>query len=100
MHYLLLYQFVPDYLERRGEYRNEHLKLAWDSHARGEMVLGGAFVDPADGAAVVFNVDSVDVIKRFVEADPYVRAGLVTNWQIRAWTTVVGDEAWKPTRPS
>lgn len=48
MHYLLMYDFAPDYLERRGEFRNEHLALAWQGHERGEVVLGGALADPAD----------------------------------------------------
>ena len=99
MHYLLLYQFVPDYLERRSQYRNEHLRLAWEAHARGELILGGAFAEPADGAAVIFKADSIDIVQRFAAADPYVRAGLVTQWQLRPWTTVVGDGASNPMHP-
>lgn len=100
MHYLLLYQFVPDYLERRGQYRNEHLRLAWEAHARGELVLGGALAEPADGAALIFKGDSIDVARRFAAADPYVHAGLVTQWQVRPWTTVVGDCAFNPVLPT
>lgn len=100
MHYLLLYQFVPEYLERRGPYRNEHLRLAWEAHTRGELILGGAFAEPADGAAVIFQADSIEVPKRFAEADPYVRAGLVAQWQVRLWTTVVGSAASTPVHPT
>lgn len=100
MHYLLLYEFVPDYLERRGQFRNGHLKLAWEAHARGELMLGGAFADPADGAALVFKADSIDVVRRFAAEDPYVRAGLVTQWQVRPWTTVVGEGASNPVLPA
>ena len=38
MHYLLIYELAADYLERRGAFRNDHLKLAWQSDA---LVLGG-----------------------------------------------------------
>lgn len=100
MHYVLLYQFSPDYLERRGPFRNEHLKLAWEAHARGELILAGAFSEPADGSAAIFKADSIDVPKRFASADPYVRAGLVTHWQVRPWTTVVGDDASTPVYPA
>ena len=100
MHYLLFYEFVPDYLERRGEFRNEHLTLAWESNARGELVLGGAFADPADGALLLFKGDSPAVAERFAESDPYVRAGLVTRWHVRAWTTVSGTDASKPVHPA
>jgi uncharacterized protein len=98
MHYLLFYEFVPDYLERRGQFRNEHLKNAWDAQARGELVLGGAYADPADGAALLFTGESAEVARRFAAADPYVRAGLVTRWHVRNWTTVVGTDASTPVR--
>jgi uncharacterized protein len=29
MHYLLFYEFVSDYVDRRAEFRARHLKLAW-----------------------------------------------------------------------
>jgi uncharacterized protein YciI len=100
MHYVLFYEYAPDYLERRAQYRNEHLRLAWDAHARGELVLAGAYADPPDGAALVFKGDSPAVAERFAAADPYVRAGLVTRWRVRAWTTVVGDGASTPVHPA
>src|SRR5689334_20173962 len=100
MHFLLMYEFVPDYLERRGPLRNEHLKLAWESCGRGEMLLGGAFADPADGAAILFKCETAAVPEAFVAADPYVKNGLVKSWRIRKWTTVIGNEAATPVRPS
>jgi len=99
MHYLLLYEYVPDYLQRRGEFRNQHLKVAWASHARGELILGGAFANPADGGALLFRSESRRVPERFAVTDPYVLGGLVTRWQIREWTTVVGETASAPVRP-
>jgi hypothetical protein len=39
------------------------------------------------------------VPERFAVTDPYVLGGLVTRWQIREWTTVVGEEASAPVRP-
>jgi uncharacterized protein len=98
MHYLLFYDTAPDYLERRGQYRTEHLTLAWQAHARGELILGGALGDPVDGAVLFFQGDSPDVAARFAEADPYVRNGLVIRWQVRPWLTVVGEQASSPVR--
>lgn len=97
MHYLLIYDFVPDYMERRAQYRSEHLKLAWDASARGELLMGGAF-NPPEGGALVFQGDSPAVAERFVAADPYVRHGLVKSHTIRQWTTVVGELAATPVR--
>ncbi|MGF6599726.1 uncharacterized protein YciI [Paraburkholderia sp. GAS448] len=98
MHYLLIYDVSPDYLERRGDYRAEHLKLAWAAVDRGELLLAGALADPVDGAMLLFEADSAAVAEAFAKADPYVRAGLVTRWRVRAWTTVVGEGATTPVR--
>lgn len=99
MHYLLMYELSPDYLERRGAFRDEHLQLAWDAQERGEIVIAGALADPADTAVLLFSGDSPEAAERFAKADPYVLNGLVTSWRVRPWTTVVGKDAWKPVRP-
>jgi uncharacterized protein YciI len=98
MHYLLLYDLAPDYLKRRGEFRQEHLSLAWQASDRGELILGGALADPADRAVLLFKGDSPEVAERFVALDPYVKNGLVTKWQVRSWTTVVGEQASTPVK--
>jgi uncharacterized protein YciI len=100
MHYLLMYDVSPDYLTRRVEFRDEHLRLAWESQERGELVLGGALADPVDGAVLLFRGDSPEAAERFAEADPYVRQGLVTRWRVRPWITVAGAEAATPLLPA
>jgi uncharacterized protein YciI len=90
MFYLLFYDVVEDYVERRKAFREEHLGLARQYAERGALLLGGALANPADGAVLVFQADSPDVIEEFVRADPYVRNGIVTAWRIREWTVVVG----------
>ena len=96
MHYVLFYGYVPDYLERRGALRDAHLERVKASIGRGELFLGGAFANPADGALIVFSGDSAAVAEEFATADPYVRNGLVTKWWVREWTTVVGRDAAQP----
>jgi uncharacterized protein YciI len=93
MHYLLFYEVVPDYAERRGAYRSEHLALAWKAHDEGRLILGGAYSDPANGAVLLFQGDSPEVAEAFAQADPYVKNGLVTHWYVRSWNTVVGEMA-------
>lgn len=99
MHYLLFYEVVDDYVARRGEFRNAHLTLGWQAVERGELVLGGALAEPADGAVLLFKGDSPDIAEKFARADPYVTNGLVRRWYVRTWTTVVGDLAANPKRP-
>jgi uncharacterized protein len=96
MHYLMFYEYTADYIERRGMYRDAHLRHAWESNRRGELLLGGALADPADGAVLLFNCDSPEIPRRFAEADPYFQNGLVSAFRVRRWTTVVGAEAESP----
>jgi uncharacterized protein YciI len=93
MHYILFYDVVDDYVARRAQFRAAHLELARQAHARGDLVLGGALADPADGAVLVFRGPSPESAEAFAKADPYVTSGLVTRWRVRKWTTVVGDGA-------
>jgi uncharacterized protein YciI len=93
MHYLLMYDLVSDYLERRAAYRDEHLKYAWAATERGELLLAGALAEPTDTAMLLFQGDSAAAAEAFAKADPYVLAGLVTRWRVRKWTTVVGEGA-------
>ena len=99
MHFLLLYDFLPDYLERRPLHRSEHLRLAWEAHRRGELVLAGALAEPVDAAVLLFTGENDRAARAFAESDPYVRAGLVTRWSIRPWATVVGGMAATPVLP-
>jgi len=96
MHYILFYEYAPDYLERRGEFRDQHMALAKASIDRGDFFLGGAFADPADGAAIVFKGSSQKVAESFAKEDPYVINALVTSWSVREWTTVAGKDAEQP----
>ena len=99
-HFLLFYEAAEDYLDRRPLYRDAHLALAWAAHERGELVLGGALADPADGAVLLFRGEGRSVAEDFARADPYVLNGLIEHWGIREWSTVVGDLAANPVRSS
>ncbi|MBZ5696617.1 MAG: YciI family protein [Acidobacteriia bacterium] len=89
-YYVLFYDVVDDYVTRRAPFRQEHLKLAADAHARGEIVMGGAFADPANKVLIVFRGEDRSVAESFARKDPYVINGLVTRWEVRPWTVVIG----------
>jgi uncharacterized protein len=97
-HYLLSYTLAPDYMERRGALRDPHLQLGWDASAAGELLLGGALEEPVDQALLVFT--SAAAAEAFARADPYVIEGLVTEWSVRPWRTVLGEGAAEPVRAS
>ncbi len=92
MYYMLLYEVVDNYIERRAAFREAHLKLAREANARGELIMAGAFADPVDGAALVFQAEDRSVAERFAQNDPYVKGGLVKAWKVRRWDVVIGGK--------
>lgn len=96
MHYLLFYDVVADYVDRRAQFRAAHVAHARAAIARGELVLGGAFANPPDQAVLLFRGSSPAAAEAFAASDPYVTNGLVKAWRIREWTTVVGQDAEVP----
>ena len=98
-HFLLMYDLADNYLERRGEFRETHLGMAWAAHERGDLVLGGAFTDPADMALLLFKAETKETVEQFAKGDPYVTNGLVKSWRVREWNTVAGSIAINPVKP-
>ncbi|HEU4967728.1 YciI-like protein [Sphingomonas sp.] len=96
-HFILTYDLASDYLERRGQFRAEHLKLAWEAADKGALLLGGAVGDPPESAQLLFSDGAA--AEAFANADPYVAQGLVKKWRVRPWATVVGRDAATPVRP-
>jgi uncharacterized protein YciI len=100
MHYLLFYDVIADFVERRLPLRAAHLTYARRAVDDGVLILGGALADPVDGAVLLFRADSRGTVERFAAADPYVLNGLVKSWRVREWTTVVGKDAARPIDPA
>jgi len=90
VHYLLIYEVVDNYVEKRQPFRFAHLEKAKAAAKRGELVLGGALTDPVDEALLLFRGASQEVAADFARNDPYVINGLVKKWRVRTWNTVIG----------
>ena len=91
-YYALFYEVTPDYIERRAAFRALHLQHAQAAQQRDELVLAGAFSEPVDRALLVFRAEDKAVVENFARHDPYVINGLVTRWEVRAWTVVIGNQ--------
>ena len=87
--FILEYVYVADILEKRTPYRPEHIKLAEDYNKSGIILSGGPFIPPT-GAVFIFSADEKESVEAFVAKDPYVAAGLVTQYTIKEWNVVIG----------
>jgi uncharacterized protein YciI len=88
MIYALFYDYVENIVERRAPHRAAHLALLEEWRADGRFVMGGAIGEPPHGALIVLDVDDEAVVQRFIDADPYVEAGLVTGRRVEPWHVV------------
>jgi uncharacterized protein len=94
--FVLRYEYVDNMLERRAPHRAAHLAHAGDFQEGGKearLLLGGALIDPVDTGLIVFRGKNKDAVEAFARSDPYVKEGLVTNWEVREWLVVAGSLA-------
>ncbi len=85
---MLVYEYVDDMAARRDPVRPGHLDLIARFRDAGDLVNAGALGDPPRGGLLVFAPGSRDAVDRFVSADPYGTAGLVTGHRIEPWNVV------------
>ena len=90
--FLLIYDVVDDYVERRAPLRARHLALARAARERGDLVMAGAYGDPIVGAVLVFRAEDASTADDFARQDPYVTEGLVTAWRVHPWNEVLVTE--------
>eukprot|EP00751_Fragilariopsis_kerguelensis_P014235 CAMPEP_0170763712 /NCGR_PEP_ID=MMETSP0733-20121128/3555_1 /TAXON_ID=186038 /ORGANISM="Fragilariopsis kerguelensis, Strain L26-C5" /LENGTH=120 /DNA_ID=CAMNT_0011104189 /DNA_START=61 /DNA_END=420 /DNA_ORIENTATION=+ len=85
--YLLRYEYIADVLEKRGPYRDDHLKLAKNFVQEGKCLSGGPTGDinmeVPSGALFVFTDE--ESAEAYVAKDPYVSNGIVTSHTIEEW---------------
>ena len=81
--------------ERRDEVRPEHRGYLGRLHRDGTLLASGPFAgDGAAGALLVLAAGSAQEVDSLLDADPFVREGLVTARVVREWTQVFGP--WTP----
>ncbi len=90
-YFALFYDVIDDFIARRNPFRQEHLRLVDEAHARGELLLAGALSEPTDRALLVFRCADRTTPEAFARLDPYVLNGLVKKWEVRPWSNVIGN---------
>jgi uncharacterized protein len=89
IYFALEYDVVPNFVERRAPFRDEHLAHVRAARDRGEIVMAGAVGEPPDGALLIFKVPDATLVEAFADADPYVQQQLVVRRRVRRWHVVV-----------
>ena len=90
MVYILTYEYVEDYLEKRKPHRKDHFDHVSPYIKSGNLLLGGATANPADKGIIIYKGLTKDQIQDIVKNDPYYKAGIIKHFSIREWTVVVG----------
>jgi len=90
MYYILFYKTMENYVELRAPFRESHLKLAEQAHKSGALIMAGALDNPANQAVLVFKSDTPEAATQFAKNDPYVKNGLIAEWEVRPWNVVIG----------
>ena len=90
--FLLLCADRPDAAALRAATREAH--LAYLAERGAQVRLGGPWLDEGDGSPrgsmLLVEAPDVAAARAFAAADPYARAGLFAEVQVRPWRLVVG----------
>jgi uncharacterized protein YciI len=78
--------------ERRLAVRPEHRTYVSDLFDQGRIRMSGPLADDT-GAVIVYVAPDLAEATALVEADPYVRAGVVREVSLREWNVVVPADA-------
>jgi uncharacterized protein YciI len=88
--YALQYRYTDD-VAARDEYRPDHRAYLGALAEHGMVLASGPFVDhQPDGALLVVQADSREVVDEIVAADPFRVQGVVADYTVTEWTPVIG----------
>lgn len=98
MLYVITGKDTADGLERRRKVREQHLARARELLDAGRMILAGPCpaIDSPDpgpagfsGSVIIAEFDSLGEARAWIEADPYVTAGVFESWDVRPFLKVL-----------
>ncbi|MFG2039997.1 YciI family protein [Dactylosporangium sp. NPDC048998] len=88
MKYVVLYTSADDVASRAPAHFPAHKRRLDEFHARGELLLVGAFGDPQrEGSMAIFRTR--ESAEEFVAEDPFVMNGVVSAYEIRDWNEIL-----------
>ena len=98
MRYVLFYESADDVASKAPAQLPAHRARITDFYRMGDLLLIGPFGDPQrEGSMAVFATR--EAAEEFVKDDPFVTAGVVRDWHIRAWDESLEGRARGPIDP-
>jgi hypothetical protein len=73
--------------EKRKLHRQAHLDRMTPLDKAGKVLLAGPFTDKA-GSLIVLDMPSLEDVRAFMEADPYVTQGVFARYEIHPFLQV------------
>ena len=94
MLYAVLCKDKPDHLHIRMENRPRHLEWLDGLNAAGTLKIAGPFLDGDDkpcGSMLLIAADDIEGAKAIASEDPYAKAGLFANVEIKPYNWVFNN---------
>ncbi|OQM77135.1 YciI-like protein [Manganibacter manganicus] len=82
----------PGHLQLRQDTRPDHLAFLGKLNDENKLAFAGPFLDAegkSNGTLSVIEAADLEAAKAIAASDPYARAGLFENVDVRAWNWVV-----------
>ena len=77
------YEMAPGALSKVMDHYPAHRARLDEFHARGVLLMAGAFENPPEGAMTIFTTR--EAAEEFIKGDPFVTNGLVSKWRLVEW---------------
>jgi uncharacterized protein YciI len=88
-YYMLYYKLVPDILEKRTPYKDEHMRILEELSMKG-LVFVGAEMKEGYPAVFMFEGKNDKILHEWLKRDPYINNGLVIEHHFNQILLVAG----------
>jgi len=83
------YASFDDAMTRAPDMIASHIARSQDLHARGTLLMAGAFLDnPQEPLSTMAVHTTREAAEEYIKGDPFVQNGLVRSWHIREWANM------------
>ncbi len=66
-----------------------HIKRSKELHEKGTLLMSGAFIEKNNEPLSTMGVlTSREAAEEYIQGDPFVLKGMVSNWYIREWANM------------